>query len=112
MVQQIDIRRSSLLDKRIPHIPLDMLPTPVVKPTVQRGCPTLATHVLHAAVQILLAEPFLHALEDQSQSRIELSPDLFQVCFAVPLCVGLEIFDDQLLRTSGGVDATSSLGPL
>jgi hypothetical protein len=111
MIQQIDVRRSSLLYKRIPHIPFDMLPTPVVKPTVQRRGPTLATHVLHSAVQIFLAETFLHALEDQSQSRVELSPDLFQICFAVPLCVGFEVFDYQLLCTCGGVDATSSLGP-
>lgn len=87
-----------------------MLPTPVVKPTVKRRGPALAAHVLHSAVQILLAETFLHALEDQSQCRIELSPDLLQICFAVPMCVGLEVFDYQLFCTSGGVDATSSLG--
>ena len=110
MVQQVNIRSSSFLNKRVPHIPLDMLPTPIVKPTIQRRGSSLATHILYAAVQILLAETFLHALEDQSQSRIELSPDLLQICFAVPMCVGLEVFDYQLFCTSGGVDATSSLG--
>jgi transcriptional regulator of met regulon len=66
MVQQVDIRSSSFLNKRVPHISLDMLPTPVVKPTVQRRGSSLATHILHAAVQILLAETFLHTFEDQS----------------------------------------------
>ena len=86
-----------------------MLPTSAVQSGVQRQRSALPTHVLHATIQILFAETILDILEDQGQGSVKLSPDLLEVCFAVPLCVCLQILDDQFLRSSGGVDAASAL---